>query len=137
MAEFSKNPSERYAQRRLAEEVTKIVHGDEQAYKQQHVTEVLFSGQGIEELDEAELATIREEFPNLTVPSGMSITDILVSTGLTQSNSEARRLKDSGAIYINNQKANSDLLDTYHFQNKRLLIRRGKAFKDSALIELE
>jgi tyrosyl-tRNA synthetase len=97
----------------------------------------LFSGQGIEELDEAELATIREEFPNLTVPSGMSITDILVSTGLAQSNSEARRLKDSGAIYINNQKANSDLLDTYHFQNKRLLIRRGKAFKDSALIELE
>jgi tyrosyl-tRNA synthetase len=51
MAEFSKNPSERYAQRRLAEEVTKIVHGDEQAYKQQHVTEVLFSGQGIEELE--------------------------------------------------------------------------------------
>jgi tyrosyl-tRNA synthetase len=127
----------RVAQKKLAYEVTKIVHGKEAADRQQHITEVLFSGQGIEELDEAELATIRKEFPNLTVPPGMSIIEVLVSSGLAGSNSEARRLKESGAVYINNQKVDSDHLEAAHFQNKRMLIRRGKAFKDSALIELE
>jgi tyrosyl-tRNA synthetase len=137
MHEFKQNPAARVAQKKLAYEVTKIVHGKEAADRQQHITEVLFSGQGIEELDEAELATIRKEFPNLTVPPGMSIIDVLVSTGLAGSNSEARRLKESGAVYINNQKVDSDHLESAHFQSKRMLIRRGKAFKDSALIELE
>jgi tyrosyl-tRNA synthetase len=135
--EFKQNPAARVAQKKLAYEVTKIVHGKEAADRQQHITEVLFSGQGIEELDEAGLATIRKEFPNLTVPPGMSIIDVLVSTGLAGSNSEARRLKESGAVYINNQKVDSDHLESAHFQSKRMLIRRGKAFKDSALIELE
>jgi tyrosyl-tRNA synthetase len=135
--EFKQNPAARVAQKKLAYEVTKIVHGKEAADRQQHITEVLFSGQGIEELDEAGLATIRKEFPNLTVPPGMSIIEVLVSTGLAGSNSEARRLKESGAVYINNQKVDADHLESAHFQNKRMLIRRGKAFKDSALIELE
>jgi tyrosyl-tRNA synthetase len=121
----------------LAYEVTKIVHGAEQADKQRHITEVLFSGQGIEELDDSELRTVREEFPNLSVPSGMPTVEALVSTGLANSNSEARRLKDNGAVYINNEKFSDDHLEASHFQNKRLLLRRGKAFKDSALIELQ
>jgi tyrosyl-tRNA synthetase len=137
MHQFKQNPAARVAQKKLAYEVTKIVHGKEAADRQQHITEVLFSGQGIEELDEAELATIRKEFPNLTVPPGMSIIEVLVSSGLAGSNSEARRLKESGAVYINNQKVDSDHLESAHFQSKRMLIRRGKAFKDSALIEME
>jgi tyrosyl-tRNA synthetase len=137
MDEFGQNPAERRAQKVLAFEVTKIVHGEEQAKKQRNITETLFTGQGIDNLAENELITIREEFPNLTVPSGMSIIDILVSTGLVQSNSEARRLMESGAVYINNQKVETDQLDASHFKNNRLLIRRGKAFKDSALIELQ
>jgi tyrosyl-tRNA synthetase len=137
MDEFKQNPSGRAAQKTLAYEVTKLVHGAEQAKKQQRITEVLFNGQGIENLDESELVTVREEFPNLTIPSGMPVIDVLVSTGLAQSNSEARRLIQSGAVYVNNEKFSADHLESSHFQNKRLLIRRGKAFKDSALIELE
>jgi tyrosyl-tRNA synthetase len=136
IAEFTKDPSARVAQKRLAYELTKIVHGDEQAQKQQRITEALFSS-GLEALDEAEIATIREEFPNLTIPAGMPIIDALVSTELAKSNSEARRLKESGAIYVNNEKFNKDHLEAGDFKNKRLLLRRGKAFKDSALVELE
>jgi tyrosyl-tRNA synthetase len=80
---------------------------------------------------------IGKNFPNLTIPSGMPIIEILVSTGLAQSNSEARRLKESGAVYINNEKFDGPHRSVLHFNNKRLLIRRGKAFKDSALIELQ
>jgi tyrosyl-tRNA synthetase len=134
--EFKQNPAGRSAQKVLAYEVTKIVHGEDIAKKQQRVTEAVFGG-GLESLDESEIATIREEFPNLAIPSGMPIIEILVSTGLAQSNSEARRLKESGAVYINNEKFDQDHIEASHFNNKRLLIRRGKAFKDSALIELQ
>jgi tyrosyl-tRNA synthetase len=136
VAEFKQNPAERKAQKVLAYEVTKLVHGQDQAEKQRRVTDALFSGQGIENLSDAEMATVREEFPNLTIAAGTPIIDVLVSTGLVQSNSEARRLQDSGAIYINNEKINKDYLEADDFKNGRLLIRRGKAFKDSALIEL-
>jgi tyrosyl-tRNA synthetase len=134
--EFKQNPSARVAQQKLAYEVTKIVHGQDQAAKQQRITEALFGGE-LEHLEEAEVATIREEFPNLTVPAGMPVLDILISTELAKSNSEARRLKESGAIYVNNQKFAKDHLEAGDFKNNRLLIRRGKAFKDSALIELQ
>jgi tyrosyl-tRNA synthetase len=134
--EFRQNPADRAAQKALGFEVTKIVHGEDLAIKQQHVTDAVFGG-SLENLDEQEIATIREEFPNLTIPSGMSVIEILVSTGLAQSNSEARRLKESGAVYINNEKFEDDYIESSHFSAKRLLIRRGKAFKDSALLELQ
>jgi tyrosyl-tRNA synthetase len=136
MDEFRQNPSARVAQQKLAYEMTKIVHGQDQAEKQQHVTEALFIS-GLDALDDSEIATVREEFPNLTVPAGMPIIDVLVSTELAKSNSEARRLKESGAVYVNNEKYNKDHLEASDFKNKRLLLRRGKAFKDSALVELE
>jgi tyrosyl-tRNA synthetase len=136
VAEFKQNPAERKAQKVLAYEVTKLVHGHDQAEKQQRVTDALFSGQGVENLNDAEISTVREEFPNLSVAAGAPIIDVLVSAELAQSNSEARRLQESGAVYINNEKATKDHLESGDFKNGRLLIRRGKAFKDSALIEL-
>jgi tyrosyl-tRNA synthetase len=136
IGEFSQNTADRAAQKALAFEVTKIVHGEDTAKKQQRVTDAVFGGR-LENLDESEIATVREEFTNLTIPSGMPIIEILVSTGLAQSNSEARRLKESGAVYINNEKFSEDHIESSHFNSKRLLIRRGKAFKDSALLELQ
>lgn len=134
--EFRQNPAARQAQKTLANEVTKLVHDEDQARKQQHVTEVLFSGQGLDQLDETQLATVREEFPNLEVNSEFSIVEALVSTYLVSSNSDARRLIQSGAIYVNGNKIDRENFEPGDFQNGRLLLRRGKAFKDSALIEL-
>jgi tyrosyl-tRNA synthetase len=136
MDEFSGDRADRKAQKALAYEVTKIAHSLEEADKQQHVTEALFSGQGINNLAENQLVTIREEFPNLTIPAGSSIIDALTATGLVQSNSEARRLLQSGAVYINGQKSERENFEPQDFQNGRLLLRRGKALKDTALIEL-
>jgi tyrosyl-tRNA synthetase len=136
LRDFENNKGSRSAQKKLAFEVTKLVYGEDQAEKQQHITEVLFSGEGIANLDESKLATIREEFPNLSVTSSNSIVEALSSSGLVQSNSEARRLLESGAVYINGQSVNRENFEQSDFQNGRLLLRRGKAFKDSALIEL-
>jgi tyrosyl-tRNA synthetase len=135
-SDFENGRGSRLAQKALAYEVTKIVHGQDQADKQRHVTEVLFSGEGIAELDESKLATIHEEFPNHKVSGNSSIIEALNSTRLVQSNSEARRMLESGAVYINGQPVNRENFEDSDFQNGRLLLRRGKAFKDSALIEL-
>lgn len=96
----------------------------------------MFSGQGLDQLDETQLATVRQEFSNLSMLPGEPLVDVLTRVGLAASNSEARRLLESGAIYVNNQKLDRDNLEPSDFQNGRLLLRRGKAFKDSALIEL-
>lgn len=136
LVEFQEDRASRKAQKTLAYEATKIVHGENQAKKQQHVSEVLFTGEGLANLDEQELASIRQEYSSKKVAAGTPVIDVLVDTGLAKSNSEARRLKDSGAIYINNRAFNKDHLDSGDFQNGRLLLRRGKTFKDSALIEL-
>jgi tyrosyl-tRNA synthetase len=137
MAEFSKNPSERSAQKRLAGEVTAMVHSKEAADKARNASNVIVNQTHVGDVSDEVIGTIRPEFPNLTVPAGMPLIEVLISTELAKSNSEARRLKESGAIYVNNEKFSKDHLESSDFKNKRLLLRRGKAFKDSALIELE
>jgi tyrosyl-tRNA synthetase len=137
MAEFSKKPSERSAQKRLAGEVTAMVHSKEAADKARNASNVIVNQTHVGDVSDEVIGTIRPEFPNLTVPAGMPLIEVLISTELAKSNSEARRLKGSGAIYVNNEKFSKDHLESSDFKNKRLLLRRGKAFKDSALIELE
>jgi tyrosyl-tRNA synthetase len=79
---------------------------------------------------------MRREVPQAKVKAGVSITDLLVRTGLASSKTEARRLLEGNAVSINNLKISKDKLEKTDFQEGRLLLRKGKAFKDSALIEL-
>lgn len=134
MAEHRTNPGARLAQKRLAEEVTRLIHGDEHAAKQAKIAEALVT-QSLEGLDEAAIVTLREEMPHMQVHAGVEVTEVLVQTGLAASKTEARRLLSENAISINGQKTQEEQLEDRHFQHGRLLIRRGKAFKDSALVE--
>jgi tyrosyl-tRNA synthetase len=130
------DPASRPAQKRLAYEVTAIVHGQDQAKKQERIAQALFSGGDISGLDESEIATVRDELPGKKVQPGSSVIEVLVESGLASSNSEARRLLDSKAIYVNNQPFQKPHLDSADFKDGRLILRRGKAYKDSALVEL-
>jgi tyrosyl-tRNA synthetase len=82
------------------------------------------------------LDELRKEIPTVTVEHTSSLIAALVQSGLAASNSDARRLLAGNAIHINGQKVARDNFEDSDFQNGRLLLRRGKAFKDSALIEL-
>ncbi len=135
MAEHSSDPGQRKAQNKLAQEVTLLVHGQQQAQKAAAVTRYLTSQVSIGHASEEELELIRQEIPSVKASAETGLISVLVSAGLAASNSEARRLVESSAIYINNQTARHDSLQESDFKNGRLLIRRGKAFKDSALIE--
>ena len=93
MDDFTKNPAGRQAQKTLAYEVTKIVHGSNEADKAKEATEALFSGQA------------SELTPTFDVAAGEhDVAELLVKAGLAASNSEARRLFDQGGVKLNQAK---------------------------------
>lgn len=135
-AEHSQNQQLRVAQTRLAGEVTAIVHGAQARDTARAVTEVLTGKTAIDQVDDGVIQTIRQEIPAVRSTTSGSVIDSLVEAGLASSNTEARRLLQASAISINGQKIDRDHFEAADFQNGRLLLRRGKAFKDSALVEL-
>lgn len=136
MAKHHENPKDRFAQMRLAQEVTKLLHGEEQMALAEAVTQFLTGKQTIGEADDSALEAIRKEIPSAKAKPGDDLLQVLADTGLAASKTEARRLVQGNAIALNGVKTSKEQLDEADFQNGRLLVRKGKAFKDSALVEL-
>lgn len=91
--QLKENPAARAAQKALAYEATKIVHGQEKADAAVEATKQLFAGGG------------SELTPTVDVePGTYAVTELVVKAGLAASNSEARRLFEQGGIKLNQQK---------------------------------
>jgi tyrosyl-tRNA synthetase len=137
MAEFNENRGGRAAQKTLAYEVTKLVHGEESANSVRHITEVLFGGNDYASLSPAEFGLLAEELPTHTLDQSEVTADILytmlVETGLASSKSDARRFVDAGAVYWNGQKVTPDS-NLNSFIHGAAIIRRGK--NQNALVTL-
>ena len=106
LAEFEAAPQNRAAQRRLAAEVTGLVHGRESAERVIKLTGVLFGEQTYQQLGRDDFTELKRDLP--TAEAHLSYTtlgDALVAAGLAASNSEARRLLGEGAIYVNGRQA--------------------------------
>ncbi len=136
MVKHKAEPYKRLAQTRLAQEVTRLVHGQEAVAFAEAVTAYLIGEKPIGDADQATLAEIRKQIPAVKAKSDSSLTALLAESGLASSSSDARRLLSSNAIYINNQTAKTDAVPSDAFQNGRVLLRKGKKYKDSALVEL-
>jgi tyrosyl-tRNA synthetase len=135
LTEHSANPRLRHGQTRLATEVTRLIHGQADVDFAQEVTSFLTGAQTIDKASPEALAEIAKQLPG-AVSTG-SIIDALVDSGLASSKSEARRFLDGGSISINGAKITGrDTFTDQDFLNGHLLLRRGKAYKDSALISL-
>ncbi|MBP2660606.1 MAG: Tyrosyl-tRNA synthetase [Firmicutes bacterium] len=108
------------AKKTLAFEVTKLIHGAEEAEKAQQAAEALFNGAGA--LDNVPTVSITSNM------MGMKVLDVLAATEIVPSKSEGRRLIQQGGLYIGDTKVTDiDLLLTDDlFENKSLLIRKGK-----------
>ncbi|HKU18495.1 MAG TPA: tyrosine--tRNA ligase [Candidatus Saccharimonadales bacterium] len=139
IVEHRQNPKMRTAQTRLAQEVTTLVHGSLEMQRAEQVTGIITGKLSVGSLtDQAHgvtLGEIRREIAHTFAASGTEIAQVLVDTDLASSKTEARRLLQDNAISINGQKTQKEQLEESDFQNNRLLIRKGKAFKDSALVE--
>ncbi len=100
------DPGARDAQRTLAYEVTKLVHGLERTESVMRVTDVLFGGADFTSLNADDLDALAAEI--MTVAQGMSVVDALQKAGLASSNGEARRLIAGGAVSLNGEKLSED-----------------------------
>ena len=136
ITEHNTRRQDRLAQTRLAQDVTTLIHGEDNMHFAELVTEFLTGKANIAEADDLILSEVRRNLPNVKTLDDGSIIDALVSTSLTVSNSEARRLMADNGISINGTKVNRENFEASDFLNGRLLLRRGRAFKDSALVEL-
>lgn len=104
-------PETREAQRKLAQEVTRAVHGETELAKAEQASRVLF-GEEIRNLSLQVVMDIFAEVPSVQTPKsglgegGMAIVDLVALAGLAQSKGEARRLVQNGGIYLNNVRVN-------------------------------
>ncbi len=122
MSEFKQNPSERLAQKTLAYEVTKLVHGESRANGNKKISEVLFGQGSFLELDKDEVDILAGELP--AIPVSDDLYDMIVNAGLASSKSEARNFHASGAISINGEKTLPD--QEIIFRQGLNLLKRGK-----------
>ncbi|TVP55447.1 MAG: tyrosine--tRNA ligase [Gemmatimonadales bacterium] len=128
-------PHRREAQRRLADEVTRAVHGEEGLDRARRATEVLFGGAELEGLEAGEIADIFADVPSSSVApdamsgGGVGIVDLLAESGLTSSKGEARRSVDQGGIYLNNVRVTDParvLTVNDAVEGRFLVLRKGK-----------
>jgi tyrosyl-tRNA synthetase len=126
--EFEKNPGARAAQKKLAEAITKIVHGEEVAAAVGEVSEILFGDESVEHISPEAKNILLQNAPKTKVSEGQNIVDVLVETGLSSSKREARTFIESGAISINETKVTDvgALVTFEHFTDNLALLRRGK-----------
>ncbi|MFD5867542.1 tyrosine--tRNA ligase [Corynebacterium sp. NPDC060344] len=127
----AERPFKREAQRRLAQEMTDLVHGEDARKAVELAAQALFGRAELTELDEGTLAAAVSETEVADVNAGEPDTavDLLVASGLAKSKGEARRTIKEGGAYANNERitdeewvpADSDLL-----HGKWLVLRRGK-----------
>jgi tyrosyl-tRNA synthetase len=116
--EVQHNAGTRNAQKTLAYEVTKLVHGEERANATVKVTATLFGDEPVTGLDSSQLDMLAAE---ITTSEPGQLVELLVGSGMAASNGEARRLISSGAISINGQKAMDD-----QAVEATALIKKGK-----------
>lgn len=101
------HPHRREAQRRLAAEVTRMVHGDDGLERAVRASRALFGG-SIEGLGADELSEIFADVPSATiaksrleVEGGLALVPLMAEVGMASSGSEARRLIKGGGVYVN------------------------------------
>src|SRR5690606_34352996 len=96
MKDFHQNRGGRLAQKTLAYEVTKLVHGQERADDIKKVTEILFGSHDYAKLTKTDFKMLAEELPTQSTSQEGAILPALVLGGLAGSNTEARRFLSEG-----------------------------------------
>jgi tyrosyl-tRNA synthetase len=140
-AKVRDEPFRREAQKTLAWEVTSLVHGEEATRKVIDASAAIFGQGDLASVDESTLAAATAELPTAAPGLGangpVGIVELLVATGLSSSNSEARRTVGDGGASVNNAKV-ADLEAIFGAEDalhgRYLLVRRGK--KHMAIVDL-
>jgi tyrosyl-tRNA synthetase len=129
----SESPEKRESQTRLAEELTRLIHGEVGLVKAELGKQIFF-GAEIKDLNDSDLQQIFAEVPSneldrSLIEQGLPISDALILGGLVKSRGEARRLIDQGGAYVNNQRVSDPNHSVGHsdwLNENTLVLRSGK-----------
>jgi tyrosyl-tRNA synthetase len=131
-ASLKEAPEKREAQKKLAEEVTRIVHGEGGLQSAVKASAVLF-GESMDGLAADDILGIFADAPSSELASGdvvgKSVIDVAVAAGLSKSKGEARRLIQNGGMNINNVRISdiaAEVSATDVIDGKLLVLRSGK-----------
>ncbi|MGI9324544.1 MAG: tyrosine--tRNA ligase [Pseudomonadales bacterium] len=129
-AAVAQAPGQRQAQKRLAEEVTELVHGPEAVAAAKRITEALFTG-AVAELAESDLQSLQQDGMSATQVSDerLGLLSLISSTGLAASNGAARKLVASGGVSVNGEKVTDPSLEldwTNALYGRFYVLRKGK-----------
>lgn len=131
--EHAKDPGRRIAQKRLAEELTRLVHGEEGLAIALGATEIFFGGE-ISRFNDEQLGSIFSDVPSCemsraALEEGFPLIDALVNTNLAPSKAEARRTLQQGGIYVNNKpvgEVDAKLTPADLASESTIILRSGK-----------
>jgi tyrosyl-tRNA synthetase len=127
-------PEKREAQRVLAQEVTTLVHGRDHVARAEQASSVLF-GEDIATLDADDVLAVFEDVPSSEVSAaefagdGLGVVDLVARVQLAPSKSEARRLVQSGGVYVNNRRIsdpNTRLRRDQAIGGRLFVVRKGQ-----------
>jgi tyrosyl-tRNA synthetase len=135
--QVAEEPFKRAAQRRLALEVTSLVHGAEATQAAIAAAAALFGQGELAELDSVTLEAALRELPHTTTPANTPVAQLLVDTGLSQSLGAARRSIAEGGVYLNNEKivAEDEALENHVLTGGMAVLRRGKKTLAGVFVE--
>ena len=127
--QFNEAPEQRVAQKALAAEVTKLVHGEKALDQAIKITEALFSG-SVKELTADEIKQGFKDVPSFALnETEMGLVDLLVAAKISPSKRQAREDVQNGAVYVNGDRTQDvakvlSKLDA--IEEQFIIIRRGK-----------
>jgi tyrosyl-tRNA synthetase len=135
-------PEKRDAQRVLARDITTLVHGREQMSRAEHASIVLFD-EDISTLSADDVLAVFEDVPSTQIPAetfdadGIGVVDLIARVQLAPSRAEARRLVQSGGVYVNNRRVadpQTRIVRQEAIEGRLFLLRKGQ--KQNHLIQL-
>jgi tyrosyl-tRNA synthetase len=112
-AEARTSPESRVAQRSLAREVTRMVHGEEHVARAERASSVLF-GEDLSTLPADDVLSVFDDVPSSMLSAerlggdGVAVTELLAASGLAASKGEATRLIRGGGVYVNNRRVTDE-----------------------------
>jgi tyrosyl-tRNA synthetase len=134
----AERPEARQAQQALAEELTAMLHGEEQARGVVSASRAIFGQGDLRDLDESTLRAVASALPRAEVdgPALPPVSELLVLSGLASSRSDARRTVSDGGAYVNNQRVtDAEVAPSVEelLHDRWLVLRRGK--RNVAVVE--
>jgi len=137
MAEQKQNPGQRPAQKRLAFEVTTIVHGTDKAESAKNASDALFGLKDYKDLNTSDFEELASELPIVSAEPNVELVDVLVDGKLASSKTEAKRFLETSAVYVNGSQIpmSKSTLDKSDLNHGFVVVRRGK--NETILVHLK